>query len=74
MPGFNRGYRLLSKIPRIPDTVLTNIIERFGTLHKVMRATVEDLDEVEGVGETRARAISEGLSRLVESTVLDRYA
>ena len=68
-----RGYRLLSKIPRIPDSVLAHIIERFGTLHKVMRATMEDLDEVDGVGETRARAISEGLSRLVESTVLDRY-
>jgi diadenylate cyclase len=68
-----RGYRLLSKIPRLPDSVLTNIVERFGSLHKITRATLEDLDEVEGVGETRARAIKEGLSRLVESSVLDRY-
>ncbi|MDQ6614827.1 MAG: DNA integrity scanning diadenylate cyclase DisA [Actinomycetota bacterium] len=68
-----RGYRLLSKIPRLPESVLSHIVERFGSLHKITRATLEDLDEVEGVGETRARAIKEGLSRLVETSVLDRY-
>jgi diadenylate cyclase len=69
-----RGYRLLSKIPRLPDTVIERIIERFGSLQKLMRATVEDLDEVEGVGETRAKAIKEGLSRLAETSILDRYS
>jgi diadenylate cyclase len=69
-----RGYRLLSKIPRLPDPVVANIVDRFGSLHKIMRATMEDLDEVEGVGETRARAISEGLSRLAEGSILDRHS
>ncbi|HLY82945.1 MAG TPA: DNA integrity scanning diadenylate cyclase DisA [Acidimicrobiales bacterium] len=69
-----RGYRLLSKIPRLPDTIIANIVERFGSLHKVMRATIDDLDDVEGVGETRARAIKDGLSRLAESSILDRYS
>jgi diadenylate cyclase len=68
-----RGYRLLSKVPRLPEGVLANIIDRFGSLDKIMRATLEDLDEVEGVGATRARAIREGLSRLVDASV-DRYA
>ena len=68
-----RGYRLLSKIPRLPDSVTDRIVERFGSLPKILRATVNDLDDVEGVGETRARAIQEGLSRLAESSVLDRY-
>jgi diadenylate cyclase len=68
-----RGYRLLSKIPRIPEAVIERIVERFGNLQKLMRATVEDLDEVEGVGETRAKAIKEGLSRLAETSILDRY-
>jgi diadenylate cyclase len=67
-----RGYRLLSKIPRLPDSVMLRLVERFGSLHKIMQATLEDLDEVEGVGENRARAIKDGLSRLVEATVLDR--
>jgi diadenylate cyclase len=69
-----KGYRLLSRIPRLPDNVIDNIVERFGNLSKIMRATIDDLDEVEGVGETRARAIKEGMSRLAESSILDRYS
>jgi len=69
-----RGYRLLSKIPRLPEAVIERIVERFGTLQKIMRATIEDLDDVDGVGATRARAIKEGLSRLAESSILDRYS
>jgi len=68
-----RGHRLLSKIPRLPDAVIEHIVGHFGTLQKVMKATVDDLDEVEGVGESRARAIKEGLSRLAETSILDRY-
>jgi diadenylate cyclase len=69
-----RGFRLLSRIPRLPDAVITNIVERFGSLNKLMRATTDDLNDVEGVGDTRARAIKEGLSRLAESSILDRYS
>ena len=68
-----RGYRLLSKIPRLPDQIIQNIVGRFGNLQKIMRATIEDLDDVEGVGEMRATAIKEGLSRLAEAAILDRY-
>jgi len=68
-----RGYRLLAKIPRLPDQVIEKIIDRFGNLQKIMRATIDDLDDVEGVGEARARAIKEGLSRLAESSILERY-
>ena len=68
-----RGYRLLSKIPRLPDSVIDHIVERFESLPKILRASVEDLDEVEGVGTSRARAIQEGLARLAETSVLDRY-
>ena len=68
-----RGYRLLARIPRLPDSVIEHIVDRFGILPKILRATVDDLDEVAGVGENRARAVQEGLSRLAESSVLDRY-
>jgi diadenylate cyclase len=68
-----RGYRLLAKIPRLPDVVMDRIVQHFGTLQKILRATVDDLDQVEGVGEARARAIKEGLSRLAETSILDRY-
>lgn len=68
-----RGYRLLSKVPRLPEAVIDGIVERFGHLQKIMRATVADLDEVKDVGEVRALAIKEGLSRLAETSILDRY-
>jgi diadenylate cyclase len=69
-----RGYRLLAKIPRLPDSVIERIVQRFGNLQKIMRATIADLDDVEGVGETRAKAIKEGLARLAETSILDRYS
>jgi len=68
-----RGYRLLARIPPLPAGVIDGVVERFGQLQKVLRATVADLEEVSGVGEQRARAIKEGLARLAEASILERY-
>lgn len=68
-----RGYRLLSKVPRLPEAVIVNLVSHFGGLHKLLAAGIEELRDVEGVGETRARAIRESLSRLAESSLLERY-
>jgi diadenylate cyclase len=69
-----RGYRLLARIPRLPDSIADHVIERFGRLPKIMRASISDLVGVEGVGEARARAIKDGLARVAESSILDRYS
>jgi len=68
-----RGFRLLHKIPRLPELVSDHVVDRFSNLQKIMRAGVADLTEVEGVGEVRAKAIKEGLSRLAETSILERY-
>jgi diadenylate cyclase len=34
---------------------------------------VDDLQAVDGVGESRARSVRESLSRLAESSILERY-
>ncbi|HUQ39827.1 MAG TPA: DNA integrity scanning diadenylate cyclase DisA [Acidimicrobiales bacterium] len=68
-----RGYRLLSKVPRLPEHVIAKLVDHFGGLQKLMRATVHDLEEVDGVGDIRARAVKEGLARLAETSLLDRY-
>ena len=68
-----RGYRLLAKVPRLPATVVDRLVEHFGTLQKLLSAGVEDLQAVDGVGELRARSVREGLSRLAESSILERY-
>lgn len=68
-----RGHRLLARVPRLPDTIVTGLIDRFGSLQKLLAAGIDDLQLVEGVGELRARSVREGLSRLAESTILERY-
>jgi diadenylate cyclase len=68
-----RGLRLLSKVPRLPDDVTDLIVAHFSSLQKLLRASVEDLEQVEGVDEARARAIKEALARLAETSLLDRY-
>ncbi len=68
-----RGYRLLAKVPRLPGLVVDRLIEHFGGLQKLLAAGIDDLQVVEGVGETRARSVREGLSRLAESSILERY-
>lgn len=67
------GHRLLSKVPRLPGAIVERLVERFGGLQRLLSATVDELMEVDGVGEGRARAVREGLSRLAESSILDRY-
>ncbi|ABR50582.1 protein of unknown function DUF147 [Alkaliphilus metalliredigens QYMF] len=68
-----RGYRLLSKIPRLPRSVVENLVNQFPSFQKILKASIEKLDEVEGIGEIRARAIKEGLRRLQEQVLLDRH-
>ena len=68
-----RGYRLLAKVPRLPGLVVDRLVEHFGGLQKLLAAGIDDLQVVEGVGETRARSVREGLSRLAESSILERY-
>jgi diadenylate cyclase len=69
-----RGHRLLHKIPRLPEPVADRIVQRFDGLQKILRASLDELDAVDGVGETRARLVKDGLSRLAEASILDRYA
>src|SRR3954468_5124047 len=68
-----RGYRLLAKVPRLPGAVVDRLVEHFGSLQKLLSASIVDLQAVDGVGELRARSVREGLSRLAESSILERY-
>jgi diadenylate cyclase len=68
-----RGFRLLARIPRLPDIINDRIVGHFGGLQKLLAATTEDLQQVEGVGEARARSVRDGVSRLAEASILDRF-
>lgn len=67
-----RGYRVLRKIPRLPVPVIENLVNEFGTLQHILRATIEQLDDVEGIGEVRARSIKDGLGRYRDKLLQDR--
>ncbi|WP_444685241.1 DNA integrity scanning diadenylate cyclase DisA [Alkalicoccus luteus] len=68
-----RGYRVLSKIPRLPVMVIENLISRFEQLPHITRASQEELDDVDGIGEARAKKIKDGLTRLQEQLFIDRH-
>lgn len=67
-----RGFRILNKVPRIPANVIENLVKHFSDLKSVLEATTEDLDQVEGIGEARARAIRNGLRRIREQVSLNK--
>jgi diadenylate cyclase len=67
-----RGYRMLSKIPRLPSVIIHNLVDRFTALPHIVMASIEELDEVDGIGEVRARTIKEGLKRIQEQVFIDR--
>ncbi|TCP52318.1 diadenylate cyclase [Tumebacillus sp. BK434] len=72
-PVSSRGYRILNKIPRLPQPVIENLVETFNALPRILTASIEELDDVEGIGEVRARAIKEGLKRISEQVFIDRH-
>ena len=59
--------------PGSPRPLVDRIVEHFAGLQRIMRASVADLEEVDGVGEARARSVKDGLARLAEASILDRY-
>jgi diadenylate cyclase len=68
-----RGYRLLHRLPRVSDVIIERIVERFDTLPQIMQASLGDLEKVGGVGAAKARSVKNGLARLAEASILERY-
>jgi diadenylate cyclase len=68
-----RGYRILTHIPRLPENVIKRVVGELGGLEGIVRASQRDLESVDGVGSVRAREIREGLRRLQEHNLVDRY-
>jgi diadenylate cyclase len=63
-PADPRGYRLLSQVGRLPDSVRDDIIRHFGSASSLLDARVDELLSVEGVGETRAGQLRAYFDRL----------
>lgn len=68
---YTRGYRILNKIPRVPSNIVNNMVHDFKSFQHILMASIEQLDEVEGIGEVRARTIKQALKRMQEQFVFD---
>lgn len=69
---YTKGYRLLSKIPRMPSNIVDNLVKNFKSFQHILIADIPELDNVEGIGEIRARAIKQSLQRIQEQFIFDR--
>ena len=68
-----RGYRLVSGLKAVPRAIAGRLVDHFGGLQNLMAATIDELMMVDGIGELRARNVREGLSRIAEASLLDRF-
>jgi diadenylate cyclase len=68
---YTKGYRILSKIPRVPANIVSNMVRTFKSFQHILIASIEQLDEVEGIGEVRARTIQQSLKRMQEQLIFD---
>lgn len=69
-----RGYRILGRIPRLPDSVADRLVGQFASLNKLLRASTAEIAAVDGVGDHWAETIKDAMSRIAESSILDRYS
>ena len=69
---YTKGYRILSKIPRMPNNIVENLVKTFKSFQHILIADIPELDNVEGIGEIRARAIKQSLQRMHEQFVFER--
>jgi diadenylate cyclase len=68
-----RGYRLLNRLPQLSTTLAERLVDRFGSLPEIMSASAPELESIEGIGAATARAVREGLARMVEASIFERY-
>lgn len=66
---YTKGYRILDKIPRMPSNIVENLIDSFKSFQHILAADIESLDDVEGIGEVRARTIKQSLKRMQDQFV-----
>lgn len=52
-----RGVRILHTDPKLPETIIERVLQRYPRLSRLQRATVEQLLTIEGVGSGRAERI-----------------
>src|SRR5205814_2120827 len=73
LTAMQRAEMTTRMVDEIERNVVDHVVDHFNGLEAFVRASVEDLEEVDSVGSVRAREIREGLRRLQEQNLVDRY-
>ncbi len=68
---YTKGYRILNKIPRMPSNIVENLVLSFKSFQHILAADIDSLDEVDGIGEVRARTIKQSLRRMQEQFMFE---
>ena len=68
---YPKGYRILNKIPRMPNNIVENLVKSFKTFQHIIAADIPALDDVEGIGEVRAKNIKQAIKRMQEQFIFD---
>ena len=74
LPAAPRGLRLLARVPGLSSDQAEAVVDCFGEIGALQRATVADIGAVPGIDLARAASIKETLDRRTESAILDHYA
>ena len=68
------GYRLLHRLPQpLSETIIERLVQRFDSLPEILSASAAELESVDGIGAATARHVRDGLARLVEASIFERY-
>lgn len=73
-PASPRGLRLLARVGRVTPSLAMAVVDRFGELARLQRATVDEIASVPGVDHDLAETIKDTLDRLTETSILDQYS
>ena len=63
----SRQLYLLQGFPQVGPTMAKRLLEHFGSITKIMNATIRELMRVEGIGQVSAKAIREILDEEIET-------
>ena len=68
---YPKGYRILNKVPRMPNSIVENLVKSFKSFQHILVAEISDLDKVDGIGEVRAKTIKQTLKKMQEQFAFD---
>ena len=63
----SKGYRILARLPGLPDNLHDSLIQKFKTLPNLLTASTDKLFEVEGIGRNRAQQLREYFDTLLKN-------